>query len=137
MFKKADPMSNPRIERVQSEIQHEIARIIDQELRNPNLPEMITITHVKVTRDLSEATVHVTFLHDESPDEIKAIIQELNRSAGHIRSLLAERVVLRRHPHLRFEYNPSTSYALGLESLFQKIKSEDSPVQEETADEEE
>ena len=117
-------MASTRIERVQHQIQTEIAQIIDRELKNPNLPEMITVSHVKLASDLSEATIFFTLLIDDSEEAIRETTKELNHSAGFIRSKLAKRVTLRKHPRLHFRYNPSTNYALGMEPLFLQIKDE-------------
>ncbi len=117
-------MLHSRMERVQSLIQQEIGLILDRDLRNPDIPRFITVAHVKVSSDLSEATVIVTFLSDEDKATIKATLGELNRSAGYIRSLLARRVRLKRHPHLRFVYTDATHHAADLEELFHEIRRE-------------
>lgn len=117
-------MVSTRIERVQRQLQTEIAQIIDRELKNPNLPDMITVSHVKLASDLSEAIVFITLLNDDDENSIRETVDELNHSAGFIRTLLAKRLTLRKHPHLEFRYNPSTHYALGMEPLFLKIKEE-------------
>jgi len=117
-------VTSPRIERVAHLLQTEIATILDRELNNPNLPEFITVTHVKLSPDLSEAVVQFTFLEDQTDDVVRETVRELNRGAGYIRHLVSQRVYLKRHPHLKFVYNPSTRYALGMEPLFRQIQEE-------------
>lgn len=117
-------MLHSRMERVQKLIQQELGMILDRDLRNPDIPRFITVAHVKVSPDLSEATVVVTFLSDEDEETIKATLKELNRSAGYIRSLVAKRVRLKRHPHLRFVYTDATHHAAELEELFHEIRRE-------------
>ncbi|MEN6626612.1 MAG: 30S ribosome-binding factor RbfA [Candidatus Sumerlaeia bacterium] len=117
-------MLHSRMERVQKLIQQELGQILDRELRNPDIPRFITVAHVKVSPDLSEATVIVTFLSDEDDETIKHTLKELNRSAGYIRSLLAKRVRLKRHPHLRFVYTNATHHAADLEEIFHGIRRE-------------
>jgi ribosome-binding factor A len=118
-------MTHSRIDRVQKLLQQEIAAIIDRELDNPNLPAFITIFGVKLSSDLSQAVVFITFLQDQTPEVIDETIRELNHSAGYIGRLLARRVTLKRHPHLKFVYNPSTKYALDMEHIFQQIHREE------------
>ena len=91
-------MLHSRIERVQSLIQSEVAQIIDRELKNPNLPEFTTVHQVKVSKDLSQAVILFTFLQDQSQDVIDTTERELNKAAGFISRLVAQRVQLRRHP---------------------------------------
>ena len=77
-------MLHSRIERIQALLQEEIARIVDKDLNNPNLPEFITIFQVKVSKDLSRALVLITFLQDQTPEVIDQTLHELNHSAGFI-----------------------------------------------------
>ncbi len=118
-------MLHSRIDRIQSLIQSEVAQIIDRELNNPRLPDFITVWGVKVSKDLSHALVFITFLQDQSDDVIKDTIIELNKSAGFINRLIAKRITLKRHPHVKFIYTDSTKVALDMEHLFQQIKRED------------
>ncbi len=122
--KKVNFMLHSRMERVQKMIQQELGLIIDHELRNPEIPQFITVARVKVSNDLGEANVAVTFLTDQSKETIDRTLSELNKSAGYIRTLLARRVRLKRHPHLRFFYTDATKHALGMETLFHKIQQE-------------
>lgn len=117
-------MLHSRMERVQSLIKQELGPILDRDLRNPDIPRFITVAAVKVSSDLSQATVVVTLLTDEKDETIKATLRELNRSAGYIRSLVARRVRLKRHPHLHFVYTDATHHAADLESLFHEIRRE-------------
>jgi ribosome-binding factor A len=120
----ASIMLHSRIDRVQSLIQSELGAILDRDLNNPKIPHFITVYQVKVSKDLSTALVLVTFLQDISPEAVKETITELNHSASYIRRLLSQRVQLKRHPALKFAYTDSTKYALDIEKVFQKIKSE-------------
>jgi ribosome-binding factor A len=116
--------THSRIDRVQKLLQEEIASIIDRELDNPNIPDFVTVFGVKLSSDLSRAVVLITFLEDQSPEVVESTMGELNRSAGYIGRLLAKRTTLKRHPHLKFVYNPSTKYALDIETIFQKLHRE-------------
>lgn len=118
-------MLHSRMERVESLIKTEVARIIDQDLRDPLLPSFITISEVHVSKDLRHALVLITFLQDQTDEAIAETVTELNHSSGYIGHLLAQRVRLKRHPRLKFDYNPSTHYALDMEKIFHQIKRED------------
>ena len=124
-------MSFSRMERVQNVIKQELGQIIDHELNNPLLPEFITVYSVKVSSDLHNAQVMITFLDDTDPTVIKNTVTELNKAAGYIRKLLAKRITLKRHPVFHFAYNPSTKYALDMAPLFHKIEAELPPETDE------
>lgn len=128
-------MVNTRIERVQRLLQSEIAKVIDQEVRNPNIPPFVTVKDVKVSKDLSSARVMITLLEDQDEATIRRTIDELNRSAGFVSTAVADRVRLKRHPKLRFEYDPSTHRALDMEHLFRQIHREEAQGQTNPADE--
>lgn len=130
-------MLHSRIERVQSLLQSEIGQILDQKLCNPKIPPFVTVWGVKVSKDLSQALVLITFLEDQSPDAIKETVAELNRSVGYVSRLLAGRIQLKRHPQLRFAYNPSTKFALDMEKFFHEIERERSAADREQAAEDE
>ena len=117
-------MLHSRMERIQKLIQQELATIIDRDLKNPELPDFITVSHVKVSNDLSEATVLVTLLEDHSEQTVRKTVDELNRSAGFIRKLLSRRVHLKRHPHLKFRYTDATRHAAEMEELLRRIRDE-------------
>lgn len=125
-------MLHSRIERIESLLQSEIGRIIDQDLNDPTLPEFITVYQVKVSKDLSHAVVLITFLQDQTPEVIERTVNELNHASGFIGRLLAQRVQMKRHPRIKFAYNSSTKTALDMEKLFHQIKREGPVVSEET-----
>jgi ribosome-binding factor A len=113
-----------RIDRIESLFKAEIAGILDYELDNPNFPDFITVSRVKVSKDLSEGLVLVSLVDESSDELMKTTIEELNKAAGYIRSLLARRVKLKRHPRLKFAYNDSARYALRIEEVFHRISHE-------------
>lgn len=115
-------MLHSRLKRVAEMLKQNLGSIIDQELSDPRIPPFVTVHSVKVTRDLRSAEVFVTFLEDQDEKAIAEAVAALNDAAKYIRTLLAGRIELRYQPALRFHYNPSTNYALGLEKVFRTIE---------------
>lgn len=114
-------MLHSRIDRVASQIKAEVSRIIDQKLKDPRIPPLVTVHSVKVAKDLGVADVDVTFLEDDSEEARTEALKALNQSAGYIRTELGRAIRLKYIPSLRFHYNPSTHYAADLERLFHEI----------------
>lgn len=114
-------MLHSRLERVAELIKAELGDIIDKQVTDPQIPPMVTVHSVKVSKDLRSAQVFVTFLNDDDETAIQTAISKLNHAAGFIRAELARRVELRYMPALHFHYNPSTRYAANLEQIFHKI----------------
>ena len=65
---------------------------------------MISVTGVDVTDDLSEATVSISVLPAGDAD---LTLHGVRHAAGHIRSVVAERVEVRRVPRLSFRLDAS------------------------------
>ena len=96
--------------RVGEELRHVLAQIILRgELNDPDLKGLpITISEVRISPDLSNATVFVTQLGGGKPDKM---VQALGRATPFFRHQIARRVHLRRVPNLSFEHDTSFDYA--------------------------
>lgn len=97
------PREFSRGRRVADLIQHELAVLIQKEIKDPRVG-MVTLTEVKVSRDLAWADVYFTTLADQSHDEAEAA---LANAAGFLRSRLARHLDTRTTPRLRFHYDSS------------------------------
>jgi ribosome-binding factor A len=104
-----------RTERVADLIQKALAQIMLQEMNGERF-RLVTITGVAVSRDLSYAKVYVSMLVDE-PEQIKAVVAELNQLAKSLRYQLARAVKLRIAPELKFVYDESTAYGFKINTL--------------------
>lgn len=95
------PREFSRGRRVADLIQQELARLIQQEVKDPRVG-MVTINEVKVSRDLAFADVYFTMLGD---GEASAAEKALDNAAGFLRSQLARALSTRTTPRLRFHYD--------------------------------
>ncbi len=110
---------NPnRINRVDEEFKKEISIIIDQDLKNPNITGIISVTKVKVSKDLRSARVYISLLNCKSK---KNTLQGLKNSSGFIRSELAKRINLRYTPELIFEVDDSLEYGSRIDTILKEI----------------
>lgn len=96
-----------RMNRVDEEIKKAVSKIISQDLHDPKLSGLISVTSVKTTPDLRYARVFVSMIGCKSQKENLAI---LKKSSGFIRSLIAKEVNLRITPELVFEFDESIEY---------------------------
>lgn len=110
--------NNNRFGRIDEEFKREISQIINYELKNPNVTGMISVTKVKVTTDLSYATVYVSILNSKN---IKDTLAGLKKSSGYIRSELAKRINLRNTPEIIFELDDSIEYGAKIDSILKDI----------------
>lgn len=115
-------MLNSRIKRVEELIQQELAQILNYGLRDPRIG-FITVTRIKVAKDLSDALVFVSFL-EEDPKKIEEAMRALESAKGYIKRLLAAHVTLKRLPDLHFKQDVSYLDSQHMEELFHKIEQE-------------
>jgi ribosome-binding factor A len=107
--------------RVGEQIRHSIAEILMRgEVREPLLADQpITITEVRVSPDLKNATAFFLPLGGESALEVGAA---LGRASPFIRSRLASMLRLRYVPKIIFEMDKTFDYASSIDRLLNSPK---------------
>ncbi|MEG0296006.1 MAG: 30S ribosome-binding factor RbfA [Clostridium sp.] len=114
-------MANFRGGRINEEVKREISNIIRNEIKDPRLTAMISVTDVKVTKDLRYAKVFVSVFANND-EEKAASFQALKNSAGYIRKEIGHRINLRYTPQIMFELDDSINYGMKIEQLISKVK---------------
>lgn len=89
-------------------------------LSDPRL-ESVTVTAVKLTADLQQATVYFRTYSDA--DSEKAL-RGLQSAAGRLRKTLSDALDVRRVPELHFKYDASIEYAGRIETVLETIHRE-------------
>lgn len=113
-----------RTERVASLLQRDIADLL-QNAFGDQLHPMITVTGVRMTKDLSIAYVDVSVLGD-TPAQRQAAFRRLTELTPQVRSALAQRVrhQMRVVPEVRFFLDESQEKARQMDDLFSRIRAE-------------
>lgn len=99
-------MASLRNERIAEQVRAELSRLIREETSDPRIG-ILTLTRVKVSPDLSTATVFWSPLElgdDVDPEEVG---RGLASAAGFLRTRLASELALRRTPALSFRHDRS------------------------------
>ncbi len=94
----------PRTRKINEAVREALAQIVHAEVSDPRL-DLVTVTSVEVSSDLSLANVYVITHGDQ--ERYDAMLEGLESAKGRIRSLLGQRVPLRLTPDLRFFVDPS------------------------------
>ena len=110
--------NNNRFNRVDEELKKQVSMILMNDIKDPNLTGLISVTKAKVTPDLKYAKVYVSILNAKSIKEDLAI---LKKSAGLTRSLLAKRMNLRITPEIIFELDDSLEYGARIDTILKEI----------------
>lgn len=113
-----------RTERVSKLLQREIADILQTEFAE-QLPALVTVTGVRVTKDLSIAYVDVSVYGADLPAR-QASFRHLEELTPQIRSSLADRIrhQVRAVPDIRFFLDESLHEAKRMDELFDRIRAE-------------
>lgn len=107
-----------RIDRISEEIRKELCNII-RELKDPGLSQMVSVTKVDVTKDLSIAKAYVSVFADE--EKQNEALKALKRAAGFIRKEVAHRVNLRAVPEFSFILDDSIAYGSHIDELLKNL----------------
>ncbi len=108
-------------ERLASLIQRELATIINREVKDKSFG-YINLTEVKVTKDLSFATIYYTILKDEDDMQKKAQ-NALDDSKATIRMELAKKIRnVRKIPDLIFKFDEALAYGNHIDQILKTLK---------------
>jgi ribosome-binding factor A len=120
--------ASQRQRRVAEELRHALARILERdEVRDPGVTgRVITVTEVRISPDLRNATVFVAPL---GGGDAPAVVEGLTRACSFLRRRLAEAVRLRCVPSLLFRFDDSFDRVDRIESLLRDL-----PAAEPSAD---
>ena len=94
------PREFPRARRVAEQVQRTLSDLLRREVNDPRLQPM-TITHVRVSPDLSHAWVNYTLLNGDNHNPEQLDI--LEEAAHRLRGPLGRSLRLRVAPHLHFQ----------------------------------
>jgi len=122
-----------RSDRVGDEIRNVLSMILRDEIRDPRLPPLVSVTEVKITRDLSHATAYISVYGDEqAKTDCQAALKSAN---GFIRREIAKRVKLRIAPEIHFVMDESIERGMRMSKLIDQTLEHDKAAAHDTDDE--
>lgn len=113
--------------RINGEVQKALSKIISEELQDPRVGLMTTVTGAEVATDLKTCKVYISVLGTD--EEKAAAFEGLKRAEGFLRSRLAKSVNLRNTPELRFVRDDSLEYGSRMSKMIDEVIA-DMPVRE-------
>lgn len=109
-----------RSQRIAHEIQRKVSVIIQQKVNDYRIGTP-TISGVKISKDLKNAKIFVTFIDKDNLEEIQFAIMALQKASSFIRFLLARSINLRTVPLLWFKYDKTLIRGIKLFDLISKL----------------
>ena len=108
-----------KIDRLNNMFVEEISKILHQEIKDRDI-NFVTVTEARITNDLSFAKVYITTMDDDREKVLKA----LNKASSYIRTILCDRVKIRKMPEIHFVYDESIEYGKKIEDIIERINNE-------------
>lgn len=116
------PREVPRARRIAEQVQRTLSQLLLREVRDPRLKPM-TVTHVKVSADLTHVWVKYTLLSGDSHDALQREI--LDEAATYLRGPLGRALRLRVAPTLHFAPDEELERGNRLDELITRAVRED------------
>ena len=118
------PREFKRSDRVASQIQREMAELIRLNVKDRSLG-LITVSDAEVTRDLSVATLYVSFLGAKL--ETSACLKQLDTYRSLLRQALGKQMRLRVLPEIRFIFDDSLQRGHKMDALLKGLSDSQDP----------
>ena len=112
-----------RIDRISEEIKKELSELIRTGIKDPRLPDFVSVTALKVTKDLRHATAFISVFADENGK--KEAMAALKHAAGFIRREIGQRVNLRYTPEFTFKLDDSIEHGIHINKLIREAVASD------------
>lgn len=118
-----------RVDRQAEELRRGLDNIIRNQVKDPRIPEVFSITGVELARDLRHAKVSISAM-TASEQEKKDMLKALKSAQGFIRHALGQEIILRTIPELAFVADDSIAYSVHIASLLRDISTADNQEDE-------
>ncbi len=110
-----------KLERVNSELQRQISKIIATDIKDPRVQNgIISVTKVKTTPDLKYAKVYIS-VYADSDEKKKEAFDTVVRSRVFIRNMLKDAVQMRLIPELNFIIDDSLDYGMKIDKILSEM----------------
>lgn len=113
-------MREKRVQRIGEELRRVISDIIRSKIKDPRIPEIISVTNVIVTNDLSFAKIFVEIMG--AKEEQEEALEGLNSAKGFIKKEISSEVKLRQMPELIFILDETLDINQKMEELIEEVK---------------
>jgi ribosome-binding factor A len=108
-----------RAERVSNLIRQEICQLLQEQVNDPRLSGLISVTKISTSPDLKQAKVYVSVLGEQANKN--EILQGFKSASGFFRKELSRRLILRFIPELSFEYDDSIEHGAKVLKLIEQV----------------
>lgn len=115
-----------RIERVNALLRQEIGSVVADELKDPRISSIVSITRVETSRDLGFAKVYVSVLG--SDQEKSDTLRALGSAAGFIHRSIRPNLRMRSVPHFAFYLDEAIEKGAEMVAFIDKVIERDREI---------
>jgi len=112
-----------RNNRLSEEIKKEISKMILEEIKDPRIKAMVSITDIELTKDLRYAKVYVSIYGNE--EDKRETFEGLKSAAGYIRHEIGRRIKMRYTPEIIFELDHSIEYGAHISEILKELNKQE------------
>ncbi len=109
-----------RIFKSYEELKREISEIIHKSVKDPRIPDFVSVTRVETSKDMKHAKVYISVLDNNA--DTKDLEAALKSATGFIKKEIAKGVKMRFIPELQFIMDHSIEYGMRMAKLIDDLK---------------
>ena len=109
--------------RINGEVQKELSKIIQNEIKDPRIAPMTSVVAVEVAPDLKTCKAWISVLGDDKA--AADTLAGLKSAEGYIRRQLARSINLRNTPEIRFILDQSIAYGVTMSKMIDDVVNAD------------
>lgn len=113
--------------RINGEVQKELSNIIRNEVKDPRVGMLTSVTRVEVAPDLKTCKAYISTL--DKNNTIEDTVKALRGAEGFIRHALASGMNLRQTPQITFIADHSIEYGVHMNQLINEAMKEDNHLE--------
>ena len=106
-----------RTTRIAEEIKKEVSYMIQNELKDPRVTGLISITKVLLTKDLKYCKIYISVFGSNKEEALEGV----KSGAGYMRKELGRRIQIRIRPELQFVLDDSIEYGAHINEVLKNI----------------
>lgn len=112
-------MSKDRIAAISAEFKRVLSDIIRNDIKDPRVSEMASVTHVEITKDLKYAKAYISVFDTDKLK--KSTIESLTHAEHYIKNEIGARLRIRRLPEITFILDTSIEYSSKISEMLKKV----------------
>lgn len=114
-------MKKYRLERIEKEVCRVVGKMLYENLKNPKITGLISVTRARVTPDLKYADIFVSIMNSKNEMET---LEGLDEIRGLIRKRIAGELQLRYTPEVRVKIDDSIEYGIRMSKIIDGLNLE-------------